>query len=710
MKWVKKELDKIPYAPYPNGTKRDKGHRLVMLATTTDYQGEQILVVTFYRIKSKQPACRVFLSGDAYITKLCESGEWTTKGLDKIRYDDSLHTMDSGVLTAHSKAAEDTVMEYIRRFTHYGADYPLRKIVCHQEQIRQNRRDTKRKKQWESDDELMEDVFSRLPPLPEDMEERILDGILKGSRYMFFRRGERHDPLTGQKETQYYGYCSHCRKEYPLIYAPEHKEKGCHCPQCRSMATAYSRGRSRKKLVDWCHYAVLGTDGEDVFFRFFAVERDYSGEPEYVKTRFDEVERFYFTRGVAVKFTRYDSYFGTKRLYRNWLVRHKINEDIETYSLHPYPEDSLKGTCLAHCHMDDYMAQTKKREDATLLMQYLDCYVKTPAMEHLLDAGLYKLVRERVRHINGLYRMINWEASRPRDMLGVSQPELEQIATLQLDGVQIRTYKRLKPYGVRLTQEDKGLIELFSQFRFTGNLEVFDAAHQLGMKEALRYLRYQHRKAYEGVSFSTIWVRFKDYHGMCEKLGYDLDDSYYRFPPDLKKAHDAAAKIVTEMAEIEAQKRQAEEQRQWEQQYEDLSGLIYSDGTLIIRPVASRAELIEEGKILQHCVAGYADRVLRGETLIFLIRRADQPDEPYYTLNTEPMPKLQFKQCHGFKNDENQPGRIRPQSIQDFEAKWFAAIVEPWKKKKAREKISVLQSTANATETADAPERVMVGA
>lgn len=55
----------------------------------------------------------------------------------------------------------------------------------------------------------------------------------------------------------------------------------------------------------------------------------------------------------------------------------------------------------------------------------------------------------------------------------------------------------------------------------------------------------------------------------------------------------------------------------------------------IILPVDAQ-DLIREGKLMRHCVASYVDRVIREDTLIFFLRRAQDLDTPYVTIEVNP--------------------------------------------------------------------------
>jgi hypothetical protein len=58
-------------------------------------------------------------------------------------------------------------------------------------------------------------------------------------------------------------------------------------------------------------------------------------------------------------------------------------------------------------------------------------------------------------------------------------------------------------------------------------------------------------------------------------------------------------------------------------------------------------ELLAEGSAMQHCVGTYADMVAKNKTTILLIRRQDNPEESFYTLEWR---DGQVIQCRGKRN------------------------------------------------------------
>lgn len=53
---------------------------------------------------------------------------------------------------------------------------------------------------------------------------------------------------------------------------------------------------------------------------------------------------------------------------------------------------------------------------------------------------------------------------------------------------------------------------------------------------------------------------------------------------------------------------------------------------LILRVPRDTQEIKNEGAALHHCVGTYVDRVAKGQTHIFFVRRVEEPDTPYFTM------------------------------------------------------------------------------
>ncbi len=75
-------------------------------------------------------------------------------------------------------------------------------------------------------------------------------------------------------------------------------------------------------------------------------------------------------------------------------------------------------------------------------------------------------------------------------------------------------------------------------------------------------------------------------------------------------------------------------------------------------------DLKAEGQALHHCVATYAGRVEKGETLIVFIRKESEPDKPYFTMEW----RGKIIQCRGARNCDP------PAEVRAFETEFEKAL------------------------------------
>ena len=152
-------------------------------------------------------------------------------------------------------------------------------------------------------------------------------------------------------------------------------------------------------------------------------------------------------------------------------------------------------------------------------------------------------------------------------------------------------------------------------------------------------------------------------------LHMDLNDKQVLFPPNLMAAHNrTTAQVKYQANEIKRE--------QFEKTRQKLKWMEWEKDGLLIRLPVDAAELVAEGQYLHHCVAGYADRMADEKTVILLIRRKEEPDTPFFTLEW-----LQghVQQCRttGNKSYEKEP------DVLSFVNQWVDKIATAKKKKAA---------------------------
>lgn len=276
--------------------------------------------------------------------------------------------------------------------------------------------------------------------------------------------------------------------------------------------------------------------------------------------------------------------------------------------------------------------------------------------------GQEKIAEKKSYYYSGKYnscfpqlRVLDWKKRRPWEILRMrGKDELREAIELQaranLGGKTWRLWLEGRAAGKAWSLEDAEALEGYKYPERIAETEISPA-------KATRYLEGQRRRWPEDGADEILLT---DYWNMAME-GFDiLRDQEMMWPDRLKREHDRLTARQTKEANRKlnaAILHQAEKLEKY---------CLTMDG-ISIRPARSAGELEAEGKILHHCVGSYAERVSRGETFIFFIRREEEPDLSWYTLNLDKDQKTVI-QNRGLRNCDRTP------DVQAFEDAWLAWV------------------------------------
>lgn len=173
------------------------------------------------------------------------------------------------------------------------------------------------------------------------------------------------------------------------------------------------------------------------------------------------------------------------------------------------------------------------------------------------------------------------------------------------------------------------------------------ARHVDGNK-AMAYLKKQGKETWE--RWPQNIRTYADYLRDAEKLDMDFKDKHVLFPKDLYRAHQNTIRQVryqeNETLEVmyKKRRRKAMEKR-------------YSFSAMGMRVVVPEvlADLIVEGNVQHTCVGGYMERVGKGKTDVVFVRREEEIEKPYITVEIEDGEIMQARRKNNDGLDE--PGK-----------------------------------------------------
>lgn len=513
-------------------------------------------------------------------------------------------------------------------------------------------------------------LMAEVETLPVDLTAWLNSEIFKNRHYMFYKKVGRGQylgycscgavdiPLDKPKSGYQYT-CPHCGKSVRLkndCYKHESVEKGYiafvqrtnHGYMSRlmfvSLITVYDNGRTRE------HYDIyekqrdlLEWDGN--LRQYHAAER-WGGRWETV-----------WIRGRAPRAFGYNNCFIEERPLR--VFPNNLKALFSESRLYKYSQIDVAAQ---HFWFNP--------------INYLITYSKYPQLEMLIKAKLYRLAHEYFLACDGWYRYeekIKRSSKNFKELTGLSdKSDIAYCIKHDLGIDEINAYKQLKAQGARIMSP----LIYFTATVNNCNHYGFKQNNTLSMAALYRYYLSQ-KKLNLKIQIQEFVSDYGDYLRWSTELGRDLSDTKNRKPKDFTYAHDMTLREYEETAEIRRKKAEQRAERERKQVLKKLAPhykelLEFSFKGLCVVVPTSPEDITREGKLQGHCVGTYINRVVQGASVIVFLRRVESPNEPYYTIELNPIKKFELVQCRGKSNC----GYMGEPQVKSFLDRWQKVYAE----------------------------------
>ena len=472
---------------------------------------------------------------------------------------------------------------------------------------------------------LDEDIRLCPEELPDGLEEYIRREILTQDNTLIYKKGNvrgtcalcgRKVRARGQRFTQY----SHVR-----------------CPDCGSKVLCIlENGQAWKSdFVENIAFLQKGTDGESLWIRMFHLIRNNDAKYPDIKKNLKECARYClrgFKTAMWTKEGKDYSFIGRGSVYQKstWERSSRMYiYDRYSYKLFSDGIDKvIKGTRLEFIKIQDVLRKNKYP------LKFIIDFIRFPCIEFLYKNGYKTLLESKVHNRLGsnTRNICRWERKTPKEFFKFPMRLLKIAKPGEWSEYNVKYVNDIWQFE-GITDEDIYELAFENSLRI-GAVKI--AKKYKKISSIIAYLKKQELKYGE----SNICGIYEDYLKECEELELDLKDKNILFPSDLKKRHEATSKAVIEQ-------RKKINEKKFKAVSMALSEMAFEGDSLLITPAPSAASLTREGSALHHCVGTYADRMLRGETAIFFIRKKDNPKKSYYTLEYK---DKKIVQCRGKNN------------------------------------------------------------
>ncbi|WP_220091188.1 PcfJ domain-containing protein [Paenibacillus sp. MDMC362] len=368
--------------------------------------------------------------------------------------------------------------------------------------------------------------------------------------------------------------------------------------------------------------------------RIISVVRDYSGDYREVQTQYNISYMYLFEPGRSIMFSGYSKLKG-KNVYSGF----DISFSSKFWSKHVSKDNiqrAVKGTPFQYCTWEKYTRYPNYRYISDMT-EFFDLASRYPCIEYLTKMGFENLVFAKLMR-DQTYGAIHWNGKNIFEVLRLNKSELNEIrkSQMKLKPIELRYYQKSKKKNLELSIHEAVMLSELETPIFK---EYMDDIQKLtSEKKAVKYILKQLRTDQYRHGYNVV-VDWKDYMSQCREFRIDLSEERNLFPNNLHSAH---TKLTARMK----MKKDKAINKKIMDRSAVLKAYCFEKNGLLLRPAESTAELFIEGRSLQHCVGQYADQHASGRTAIFFIRRCEEPDKPFYTLELR---GNQIVQCQGYK-------------------------------------------------------------
>lgn len=669
---------------------KGKEVRGVIVAQKKKANEQETLVLNVYQVSGKNKKdisilFRVFCQKDDYTTLEVDNGKWRTGALLYLVCRDSgwcEYWWNYSQLQFLSDKDAALVEKTLRKWTDNNEDYKERAAFAVFDRYQNHIKHVRLMKKHKKETDVIDAEMEKFGELPDDYQQFVEESVFKDDNYIFYDTKRKRAYCTSCKHT-FVLENKHLRHETIGIWNKQDEVRHNHsvrCPYCNKFLHAKSEGMSRQSLVSVQWSVLVQPHGEEVLTRYFCHIKDFRIDFHNPKITTSEGYR---TVHTAEKVTDYMwahykttgdmrwCYYRDRGSY--WCPPSEIISPRTTVLYNTNLQEMVAGTCMKYSVPDIFFEKVandpRHFNSPWLIDNYFNSYRKYPFIEQLLKVGFYKMVQEFLEDSRMRNTDLNKGCNSILGTLGINKYQynmLRKVGDPRLRDLEILRYKpdlKWEEFSSLRYISDNGYVDMYKKY--------IDFMQYTTLHKLCKYISTQK------ITHSQDYF---DYAGWLEKMDYDMKNEFNLFPKDFKKAHDEMSKQYMKFKDKqdrEATKRFNRLLAKMKKETAEVDAMKLNIAGLFIRLPNKLEELKSEGEALHHCVGNYMEKVRKGETMIFFIRRKEEPNKPFYTLEW----KGRVLQCRGLHNCDMTP-EVKA-FVNIFQEKMVEYEKEPKKQRKA---------------------------
>lgn len=434
------------------------------------------------------------------------------------------------------------------------------------------------------------------------------------------------------------GLCTRCNNTVQLKEKPYHL-KSAKCPRCHVDATLRSWGRqkeiSARKNVGIIQKTI---GGENYCLSVQDIEIKWKREDDYSQVYIYDYGQFRFR--LSYGFLKQESFEWYE--YKNTGVVRWCHAKYHGMGYYSYPastrcvlyeknlKDLFKDTELKYIPVAKLIKSCAGKE--IHVDEMLENLIRYPQFEKLIKVGMYQLSMESLTRSYGMPNEINYKMEKLEDMLKLDKNRMRTAIEMNAGIKELATLQASKMANVIMTKDQVRDFTIF--YQHTDINDKYFILKRGNLEKSLNYLKkiWEEKNKECHISPYEICRDYEDYIGQLEQLRLPLD-KHNRFPANFDHTHEVMSELVREKEDKIKKADLKRKNRILKGIVKRLSELYRAEHSEfeIVWPM-SKKDFEKEGQLQHNCVSGYFEKMIKGQTVVFFLRKKEDIDKPFCTV------------------------------------------------------------------------------
>lgn len=427
-------------------------------------------------------------------------------------------------------------------------------------------------------------------------------------------------------------YCTRCQTIVQIKDKPKHLKKTV-CPNCKAEATYRSWNKQRqfgsRKYVG----VMQRTKGSEKYcLTQYEIKLTYKKENDYrePEIRRGYVERFEFMPGFTwtssyemaeYKKTRVNRwcYARTHGMGNSW---HRAQPRCVLYEKNI---DSLfKETDLKYVSLRKVVEGRKIAPQEGLAI--LDIY--SGVFEKLIKVKMWNLVLEMTEDVYDVESCVYKEGRKLNEILKLDRQRAKMAVNMNCTLEELEVLQAAQK--MRVTVDEELVREVVKHVGGRWHDDICLFLTMPNLRKTLGYLKKIEQQF--NVGPKSALRDYEDYLQQLHKLRIPRD-KHNRFPANFYHVHEELTKQIEEKENMIEKASVKKKNLILQKLVKEIKGDYEANSNkyMIVWP-ETKADFTKEGQLQHNCVGGYFERCVKNETTVFFLRRKEEPEKPFCTV------------------------------------------------------------------------------